>query len=167
METGLRVQMGVNRGLEKAASHSTSSGRSVAQGRLSPLRFIFVISLSVLLCPGVPANAQSPSGTVRHHRVEEQDPTADLLTQAETALGKQDYATAEPLLRKYLETYPDSYAGWYDLGYVYRGLGRRDDSIAAYRRSVAAKADVFESNLNLGLVLADTANPEAEQFLRA
>ena len=42
-----------------------------------------------------------------------------------------------------------------------------DDSIAAYRKSVAAKPDVFESNLNLGLQLAKTGQPEAEQFLRA
>jgi tetratricopeptide (TPR) repeat protein len=162
METGLRVQMGVNRRLGKADS---SPLKRFGMIRVS---CIFEVSVFLFLLPGgILANAQSPAGTVRHHRVEEPDPTVDLLTQAETALGKQDYVAAEPLLKKYLETYPDSYAGWYDLGYVYRGLGRRDDSIAAYRKSVAAKADVFESNLNLGLVLADAANPEAEQFLRA
>jgi tetratricopeptide (TPR) repeat protein len=34
-------------------------------------------------------------------------------------------------------------------------------------KSVAAKPDVFESNLNLGLMLVRANNPEAEQFLRA
>ena len=46
-------------------------------------------------------------------------------------------------------------------------LGKMDDSIAAYRKSVAAKPDVFESNLNLGLQLAKSGQPDAEQFLRA
>ena len=32
---------------------------------------------------------------------------------------------------------------------------------------MAAKPDVFESNLNLGLMLAKLARPQAEQFLRA
>jgi tetratricopeptide (TPR) repeat protein len=53
------------------------------------------------------------------------------------------------------------------LGFIYRVQGRRDLSIAAYRKSVEAKPDVLESNLNLGLALADAGQPEAEQYLRA
>ncbi len=49
-----------------------------------------------------------------------------------------------------------SYVGWFDLGFVENALGNVDASIAAYRKSVAAKPDVFESNLNLGLQLAKT-----------
>ena len=45
--------------------------------------------------------------------------------------------------------------------------GKTDDSIAAYRKSVAAKPGVFESNLNLGLMLVKAHQPDAEQFLRA
>ena len=45
--------------------------------------------------------------------------------------------------------------------------GKSMSSIAAYRKSVAAKPDVFESNLNLGLQLAKTGQPDAENFLRA
>ncbi len=115
----------------------------------------------------ISAHAQSSTGTVRHHHVKEEDPATDLLTQAEAGIEKQDYAGAEILLKKYLETYPGSYSAWYDLGYVYHGLGKSEDSIAAYRKSVAAKPDVFESNLNLGLALADAGHSEAEQFLRA
>jgi tetratricopeptide (TPR) repeat protein len=89
------------------------------------------------------------------------------LTQAENAIDKQDYAAAEPLLRKLLERQPSSYVGWFDLGFVENALGKVDDSIAAYRKSVAAKPDVFESNLNLGLQLAKSEQPEAEQFLQA
>ena len=53
------------------------------------------------------------------------------------------------------------------MGFTLNRLNRSDESIAAYRKSVAAKPDVFESNLNLGLMLVRANNPEAEQFLRA
>ncbi len=56
---------------------------------------------------------------------------------------------------------------WFDLGFVENALGKVDESIAAYRKSVEAKPDVFESNLNLGLQLAKTGQPDAEEFLRA
>ena len=62
---------------------------------------------------------------------------------------------------------PNNFQAWFDLGFVYNGLGNTQESIAAYRKSVAAKPDVFESNLNLGLMLAKTGQPDAEQFLRA
>ena len=76
------------------------------------------------------------------------------LTKAEELIQKQDYAAAEPLLHKVVKSDPANYVAWFDLGFVENGLGKMDDSIAAYRKSVAAKPDVFESNLNLGLQLA-------------
>jgi tetratricopeptide (TPR) repeat protein len=89
------------------------------------------------------------------------------LTEAEEAIEKKDYGAAEPLLRKLVARDSTSYVGWFDLGFVENNLGKIDESIAAYRKSVAAKPNVFESNLNLGLQLAKTSQPDAEQFLRA
>lgn len=123
--------------------------------------------MSLVLFISTPFAAQTTHTTVRHHRVEEQDPNAAKLTEAETDISKQDYAGAEPLLKQIVGTNPQNYAAWYDLGFVYHAVGRRDDSIAAYRKSVEAKPDVFESNLNLGLALADSDQPEAEKFLQA
>ena len=111
--------------------------------------------------------AQTTGTTVRHHKVEEQDPARAARAEAEADIGKQDYSAAESLLKKSLEAHADDYAAWYDLAFVYHALGRRDDSVSAYRKSVAAKPDVFESNLNLGLALADAGDPQAEQYLRA
>ena len=108
--------------------------------------------------------AQSTKKTVRHHKVAEADSSA-LLTQAESAIEKKDYTSAEPLLKKVTAKDPTNYLAWFDLGFVHSALGKTDDSIAAYRKSVSAKPDVFESNLNLGLMLAKTGQP-AEQFLR-
>ena len=112
--------------------------------------------------------AQNTGQTVRHHKVVEQDQSfPPELTQAESAIEKRDYASAEPLLQKVVAADPNNFQAWFDLGFVYNGLGNTQDSIAAYRKSVEAKPDVFESNLNLGLMLAKTGQPDAEQFLRA
>jgi tetratricopeptide (TPR) repeat protein len=110
----------------------------------------------------------SSSKTVRHHKVavEDQSQPAEL-TQAESAIEKKDYATAEPLLKKVVAAQPTNYQAWFDLGFLYNALGKTDESIAAYRQSVSAKADVFESNLNLGLMLVKNKRPGAEQFLAA
>ena len=112
--------------------------------------------------------AQTTGKAVRHVRVEEDDPAwPPELTQAEANIQKNDCAAAEPLLRKVVERDPANYLAWYDLGFVLNALGKTEDSIAAYRKSVAAKPDVFESNLNLGLMLAKAGQPGADQFLRA
>src|SRR5579863_3114750 len=112
--------------------------------------------------------AQSTGQTIRHHKVAEQDSSfPPELTQAESAIEKGDDAAAEPLLKKVVAADPNNFQAWFDLGFVYNRLGNTQESIAAYRKSVAAKPDVFESNLNLGLMLAKTGQPDAEQFLRA
>ena len=126
-----------------------------------------IVLLLAGLCLGAPLHAQNTGQTIRHHKVAVEDsPFALELTQAESAIEKKDYATAEPLLKKIVTADPGNYQAWFDLGFVYNGLGNTQESIAAYRKSVAAKPDVFESNLNLGVMLAKTGQPDAEQFLR-
>ena len=89
------------------------------------------------------------------------------LIEAEAAIEKKDYAAAERSLETLVQRDPANYVAWFDLGFVQNAMGKMDDSIVAYRKSVAAKPDVFESNLNLGLQLAKTHQPDAEEFLRA
>jgi tetratricopeptide (TPR) repeat protein len=113
-------------------------------------------------------NDGSYSGqTVRHYKVPAEGGQPRELTQAEESIEKRDYAAAEPLLRKVTDRDSANYVAWFDLGFVSNALGKTDEAIAAYRKSVAAKSDVFESNLNLGLLLAKAGEPEAEQFLRS
>lgn len=112
--------------------------------------------------------AQTSGKAVRHHKVAVEDPSwPPELIQAEAEIEKKDYDAAEPLLNKVVEHDPANYLAWYDLGFVSNALGKTDASITAYRKSVAAKPDVFESNLNLGLMLAKAGQAGAEQFLRA
>src|ERR1700694_438922 len=139
-----------------------SSARLPRRGRLG-LRAIALVMVFALS-----AQAQTTSKTVRHHKVAVDDPSSPPeLIQAESAIEKQEYSTAEPLLKRVVEQDPDNYAAWFDLGFLYNALGKTEDSIAAYRKSVAAKPGVFESNLNLGLMLVKAHQPDAEQFLRA
>ncbi|MGA9389699.1 MAG: tetratricopeptide repeat protein [Candidatus Sulfotelmatobacter sp.] len=117
-----------------------------------------------------PSGESSSTHHAGHHiQVPDEDSPAQPveLTQAEAAIEKQNYAAAEPLLRKLVDRDPSAYVGWFDLGFVENALGNLDASVAAYRKSVAAKPDVFESNLNLGLQLAKNGDPGAEEFLRA
>ena len=139
------------------------------------------------ICLAVACSAQviDTHTTIRHHREAVADQPAEI-AQAEDAIQKNDFASAEALLKKALgadlqehdlqkndpsketRSYQAwAYQAWFDLGFALNGLNRADESIAAYRKSVAAKPDVFESNLNLGLMLARTHNPEAEKYLRA
>jgi Flp pilus assembly protein TadD len=129
---------------------------------------ILLIAAWLAVCGVVVAQTQT---TVRHYK-ERIDDTPPEIAQAEDAIQKNDFAAAETLLKKALDKGPNndqtwSYQAWFDLGFVLNRLGRADESIAAYRKSVAAKPDVFESNLNLGLMLVRANHPDAEQFLRA
>lgn len=104
--------------------------------------------------------------TIRHYK-ERIDDTPPEIAQAEDAIQKNDFPGAETLLKKAIDKDPKNYQAWFDLGFVLNRLGRVEDSIHAYRQSVAAKPEVFETNLNLGLMLVRINSPEAERYLRA
>ena len=129
---------------------------------------ILVAVLAVMLGGAGNLPAQMTGKTVRHHQEAiEDNPQRVALTKAETAIEKKDYVSAESLLKQIVEKDPKNYQAWFDLGFVYNAVSKPDDSIDAYRKSVAAKPDVFEANLNLGLMLAKHGDPESEKFLRA
>ena len=111
------------------------------------------------------AGAQSHT-TIRHYQ-ERIDETPPEIAEAEAAIQKGDFTGAETLLKKATDKDPKNFQAWFDLGFVLNRLDRAEESIAAYRKSVAAQPDVFESNLNLGLMLVRAKQSDAEQFLRA
>jgi len=113
------------------------------------------------------SSSSQPRKPVHHIQIPVEDSPPEELTRAESAIEKHDYAAAEPLLRKLVGREPGNYVAWFDLGFVENELGHVDESITAYRKSVAAKPDVFESNLNLGVQLAKIGHADAEEFLRA
>jgi tetratricopeptide (TPR) repeat protein len=92
---------------------------------------------------------------------------ARAVAEAEAAIEKKDWAAAERELREAVAKDAKNYRAWFDLGFVFNETDRRPEAIAAYRKSVAANPEVFESNLNLGMLLAASKSAEAETFLRA
>jgi Flp pilus assembly protein TadD len=123
--------------------------------------------LLIVLTAWLPVCAPAQTHTTVRHYKERIDDTPPEIAQAEDAIQKNDFAAAETLLKKAIDTDARNYQAWFDLGFVLNRLGRTEESVHAYRQSVAAKPDVFESNLNLGLMLVRSNNPDAEQFLRA
>src|SRR5579864_5783230 len=114
------------------------------------------------------APAQTSKPTVRHHHVAQESEVSPQVAQAEAAIDKKDYTTAEKLLNAATSAKPGDYRAWFDLGRVYGETQRKPQAIEVYRKSVEAKPDLFESNLNLGLLLAAAGEKQqAAQFLKA
>lgn len=135
--------------------------------RCSPWLTFFLVCACLLLPLYLRADTQESKPTIRHHQVAitETSPEVD---QAEAAIQKGDYATAEPLLLKATADKENDFRAWFDLGYVYKATNRPELAINAYRKSVAAKSDIFESNLNLGILLAQHGDKaEAVKYLKA
>ena len=132
-------------------------------------RTLILLALAGLLALAPPSYAQETDQTVHHHRGdEEQDPyLVPALIQAEKSIDIRDFITAENKLRHIVSDDDQNYRAWFDLGYVYTATKRDADAIEAYRKAVAAKPDLFEANLNLGILLGEAGNPEAEKYLRA
>jgi tetratricopeptide (TPR) repeat protein len=130
---------------------------------------LFSVALTVATTLSIAAQQSKP--TIRHHRVAEEvpdDSSSPEVNQAETAMQHRDFTAAESLLQKAITAKPNDYRAWFDLGYVYNATQRGAQAIDAYRKSVAAKPDVFESNLNLGILLAGQGDKvEAAKYLKA
>jgi tetratricopeptide (TPR) repeat protein len=108
---------------------------------------------------------QQSKPTVRKRRIAEA--VSPKVAAAEDAIDHKQYAQAESALKEATTEDPKDYRAWFDLAFVYGATNRKPEAIEAYKKSVAAKPDVFESNLNLGLMLSETQSPAAEQYLRA
>jgi Flp pilus assembly protein TadD len=128
--------------------------------------FAFFLLLAIFL-PDT-ALSQAPPSHKPGHKISVPDERAGtIIAQAEAALDKKDYATAESMLKEAVTDDPEDYRAWFDLGFLYSVTNRKPEAIAAYRKSVAADPKVFESTFNLGLLLAQAGDPEAQKYLRA
>ncbi len=116
---------------------------------------------STTFLASVPAHPQLPAGTTdaNQPQTQKQDP---LLTQANEALDKHDYATALKLLTTLSEKSPNDAHLLYDLAFTQDALAETPAQIAAaevtYRRAIAADPAYFDPHLALGLLLARTGN---------
>jgi len=76
------------------------------------------------------------------------------VVEAEAAIVKSDWKTAEAKLSPYLIAHPADGRALFDAGYVADAQDRLDDAAGFYRRAVEANTKSFEAHLSLGLLLA-------------
>jgi predicted Zn-dependent protease len=89
------------------------------------------------------------------------------VAEAEAAIVKSDWKTADSKLAAYLVAHPDDARALFDAGYAADAQNELDTAEGYYRRAVKANPDTFEARLSLGLLLArqgkpDEARPELE-----
>jgi tetratricopeptide (TPR) repeat protein len=130
---------------------------------------VFRSSVFVLLLASAVGLAQSPSQTPPAAPVPQSNvataPVAQEVADAEVAIGKSDWKTAETKLDTWLAAHPTDARALFDAGYVADAQNRPEDAINLYKRATQADPDSFEARLSLGLLLArqgklDEARPE-------
>jgi Flp pilus assembly protein TadD len=96
---------------------------------------------------------QKPSqGSVQKIR----NPLNDLLEEAQAAMDKSDYATAVPLLQKFIAQKPDVAYVHFQLAYAYTALKRPEDARPEYEKCISLDPKIAEAQFNLGILLLDT-----------
>lgn len=107
-------------------------------------RFVFFVLLSC----SIPAFAQITSQDAAPQSVSAQ------VAEAEAAIVKSDWKTAEAKLNLWLAAHPMDARALFDAGYVADAENRLDDAAELYRRAVEANPQSFEAHVELGLLLA-------------
>ncbi|MGP8173801.1 MAG: tetratricopeptide repeat protein [Terracidiphilus sp.] len=85
-------------------------------------------------------------------------PVSAQVADAEAAIIKSDWKTAEARLDSWLSAHPADARALFDAGYVADAQNRLDSAASFYRRAVDADPQSFEAHLSLGLLLARQGN---------
>ena len=81
------------------------------------------------------------------------------VAEAEAAIVKSDWKTAEAKLDTWLAAHPSDARALFDAGYVADAQNRMEDAAGLYRRAVEANPRSFEAHVELGLLLARQNKP--------
>ena len=130
------------------------------------LRFPVFVLLFASLAAAAQQPAQKPDSPAPAAPAAE--PAADVspqVAEAEAAIAKSDWKTAESTLDLWLAAHAVDPRALFDAGYVADAQNRPADAEALYRRAIDAEPQTFEAHLSLGLLLArqgnaDDARPE-------
>ena len=119
---------------------------------------VLAIALGLLAAPIARASAaQTASATHKHAAAgPEAQALNRLLADAQSAIERQDYATAAQDYQDYLTKKPDDAEVHFNLGYVYTALQRVDDAKDEYEKAIALAPDdpkMAPAYQNLGLTL--------------
>ena len=126
--------------------------------------FYFLLVLAPLI-PLAPAKAQNPPTEIppaasSSDATAATPPIPQQVANAEAAIVKSDWKTAEASLDPWLLNHPQDARALFDAGYVADAQNRLDDAVALYRRATAADPNSFEAHLSLGLLLARQDEPD-------
>jgi tetratricopeptide (TPR) repeat protein len=170
-----RFQVSNPRTLRPSAPNPPRS-RAQTKGFGSPLlNFKFEISNLKFPFLAFPAanhflDAISPSLQQPSHtkvRVPDVDPELQrLLTQAQQALDKNDYATAIQIYSDAAAKYPTNATIHFQLGYAYTAQNDSENAAIHYRRATELDPQMAPAFVNLGLALIDKHPAEAIAPLR-
>src|ERR1700722_3619413 len=106
--------------------------------RSASLGNLLAISLAMLLPASVLAQTSESHTTVRHHHETVEEQPAEI-AQAEDAIQKGNFTSAETLLKKAVERDPDNKETWayqagFDLGICLTRLGRLVEQTIQFRK---------------------------------
>ncbi len=104
---------------------------------------------------------QLPPGTHSVDDHAQQNAASQQISEAESALEKQDYKTAEAKLKVLAAANPQDGRVQYDLGFAEERNGEEADAAKAYAASIAAIPEFAEPKVALGLLDARTGQLEA------
>jgi tetratricopeptide (TPR) repeat protein len=82
------------------------------------------------------------------------------VAEAEAAIVKSDWKTAETKLNLWLADHPADSRALFDSGYIADAQSRFSDAEALYRRAIDADPKSFEAHVSLGLILAREGKAE-------
>jgi predicted Zn-dependent protease len=85
---------------------------------------------------------------------ESQQTVAQQVVDAEAAIAKSDWKTADSILTSWIAAHPGDARALFDAGYTADAENRLDDAASLYRRATRADPQSFEAHLSLGLLLA-------------
>lgn len=124
-------------------------------------------SLLISLCWSAAPFAQQPKAAPPAPAASagESQPAAQEVADAESAIAKSDWKSAESILTPWIAAHPGDARALFDAGYVADAENHADQAEKLYRRASQADPKSFEARISLGLLLAregklDEARPE-------
>ena len=133
--------------------------------RLIAIAAATTLAATLFLITTQQAAAQAPSHT--KVRVSDVDPELQrLLTQAQQAIDKNDYATAIQIYSDAATKYPTNATIHFQLGWAYTALNDSENAAVHYRRATELDPKMDPAFVNLGLALIDKHPAEAIAPLR-
>ena len=135
-------------------------------GEVFVVRSVFFVLLAAFAYNSPAPGQSAPQGGSPPSKANSAAPqVSPQVADAEGAIVKSDWKTAETKLDAWLAAHPVDARALFDAGYVADAQNHLDEAVSFYRRATTADPKSFESHLMLGLLLArqgklDEARPE-------